>query len=149
MAGMCVVGTKRTRAEASFGFTVIELLMVVAIVGILSATALPNVTKHAHRSRRVEAFKALHTLSIAQNAYFAESGGYADTFDEIGFLIAGGIRLDSRTLQAPHYTYTLAALELNGNPRGNFRATAVGDIDPSDPVLDIVIIENQLTVQTP
>ncbi len=149
MAGMCVIGTERTRTGGASGFTVIELLMVMAIIGILSVTALPNMTKHAHRSRRTEAFTALHSVSIAQSAYFAEQGGYADTFDEIGFLIGGGVRLDSRTLQAPHYTYTLAALELNGNPRGNYRVTAVGDIDPSDPVLDILIIENQLTVLSP
>jgi prepilin-type N-terminal cleavage/methylation domain-containing protein len=148
MAGMCIVGTERDRSTAQAGFTVVELLMVIAIIGILSATALHNVTKHAHKARRAEAFKALHTLSIAQSAYFAENGGYADTFDEIGFLIPGGVRLDSRTLQAPHYTYTLAALELGGNPRGNYRATAVGDIDPTDPVLDIVIIENQIVVNS-
>ena len=44
------------------------------------------------------------------------------------------------------YTYVLQAWDVNGLPNANYRATATGDIDPSDAVLDIVIIENMLTV---
>jgi hypothetical protein len=38
------------------------------------------------------------------------------------------------------------ALPSGGDPRGNFRAVATGDIDPTDPMLDILLIENRLTV---
>ncbi len=134
------------RASSSSGFTIIELLVVVGIIGILATIAIPNFTRLSTKSRRVEAYEALHALSVAQSAYFAEQGSYAPNFDLLGFQLEGGVRLDAVTIQGPHYTYTLAPVALNGNPNGNYRATATGDIDTSDPFVDVVVIENQLTV---
>ena len=133
-------------ASRSSGFTLIELIVVVAILGILATIAIPNFTKLSTKSRRAEAFESLHALSVAQLAYFTEQGSYAPNFDLLGFQIEGGVRIDATTIQGQHYTYTLAPLALNGNPNGNYRATATGDIDASDPFLDVVVIENQLTV---
>ena len=48
--------------------------------------------------------------------------------------------------QADWYTYTVDTWDVNGQPDGNFRGTATGDIDPMDPVLDIIIIENRLRI---
>ena len=88
----------------------------------------------------------MHSIAIVQEGFFTEAGQYSPDFDRIGFELPAGTRLDASTIQGPYYTYTLTALPLGGIPNGNFRATATGDIDPSDPVLDIIIIETQLTV---
>jgi prepilin-type N-terminal cleavage/methylation domain-containing protein len=128
------------------GFTLIELVMVFAIIAVLAMMTLPNVMKLSRKSRRAEAYQALHSISIAQTAYFTLDGFYAPTFDQLGFQLNGGQRVDASTIQGPYYTYTITTAAVNGVQNQNYRVTATGDIDPSDPVLDIVIIENQLTV---
>ena len=102
------------------------------LLGVLTAMALPNVVKLGHKSRRVEAYNVLNGIYVAQAEYFVLTGMYADTFDVLGFDVTASTRLDERTIQAPHYTYTLVALVQDGVPNANFRATATGDIDPAD-----------------
>jgi type II secretory pathway pseudopilin PulG len=123
--------------------------MVVAIISLLAALTMPNLMRLSYKSRRAEAFGALRGISIAQATYFGEIGQYAPTFDELGFELSGGQRIDPTTIAGPHYTYTLTTMARNGINNGNYRATATGDIDPTDAVLDIIIIENQLTVVGP
>jgi prepilin-type N-terminal cleavage/methylation domain-containing protein len=137
------------RCERSAGFTLLELLVVLGILSILAAAGIPNFIKFVYKSRRAEAYQALRAVYVLQVQYQAETGVFADTFDELGFWLEGATRVDARTIQGPYYTYTLLALPLNGKPRRNYRALATGDIDPTDPVLDILMIENRLTVVNP
>ena len=48
--------------------------------------------------------------------------------------------------QGPYYTFTLSRWSLGGVANANYRATATGDLDRDDSTLDVVIIENALTV---
>ncbi|MBZ0119417.1 MAG: prepilin-type N-terminal cleavage/methylation domain-containing protein [Sandaracinaceae bacterium] len=61
---------KRTQA----GFTMIELMIVVAVIGILSAVAIPSFRSYIHRSRTAEAFTFLGEVRQRQEAYRAEFG---------------------------------------------------------------------------
>jgi type IV pilus assembly protein PilA len=74
------------------GFTLIELMIVVAIIGILAAIAIPNFNKFQSRSKQSEAKTNLKSLYTAQQAFFAEKDRYSDFANEIGFAPQRGNR---------------------------------------------------------
>ena len=81
------------------GFTLIELMIVVAIIGILAAIAIPNFLRFQARSRTSEAKTNLGAIFTAEISFFGDSGAFGD-FTQIGWSPTGQTR----------YGYTL-----NGN----------------------------------
>src|ERR671925_986620 len=82
------------------GFTLIELMIVVAIIGILAAIAIPNFLRYQAKSRQAEARTNLGGIFVAETSYFGEQSRYGN-FTEIGFTLAGA--------QANRYTYRSGA----------------------------------------
>jgi type IV pilus assembly protein PilE len=72
------------------GVTLIEIMVVVAIVGMLAAIAIPAYDNYVTRSRRSDAFTALETVRAAQEMYRAEKGFYASDFVDAGVTVLAG-----------------------------------------------------------
>jgi len=74
------------------GFTLIELMIVVAIIGILAAIAIPNFLKFQSKSKQSEAKGNLKGIYTAETAYFGEQNTYG-TFDSVNWVPVGSKRI--------------------------------------------------------
>jgi prepilin-type N-terminal cleavage/methylation domain-containing protein len=66
------------------GFTLIELIIVVAIIGILAMIAIPAYTGQQRRAARTEAYTNLENLRLLQEQVFADSGAYTASLGNTG-----------------------------------------------------------------
>jgi len=95
------------------GFTLIELMITVAVVGILAAIAYPSYIDYVRASRRAEAINQLSAIALAQEKWRANNTSYTGT------LGTGGLGWASATTQGGYYVLTIS------NPSGtSFTATA-------------------------
>lgn len=109
------------------GFTLIELMIVVAIVAILAAIAYPSYQSQVRKSRRSDAFEHIQNLSIAQERYNTQCNTYTAAFGGNPTICTGlGLGTASKLLYynvaitgAGVGTYTLTATPAAGSPQVN------------------------------
>jgi type IV pilus assembly protein PilE len=110
------------------GFTLIELMIAVAVVGILASIAYPSYTDHVRKARRADAQGALMGLSNAMERFFTQNSTYLGAAGTQAVPIAtgapwifstqspidGGTPYYNLTIQAADATtYTLRATPIN------------------------------------
>jgi type IV pilus assembly protein PilA len=120
------------------GFTLIELMIVVAIIAILAAIAIPNFLSFVSQTRRSEVKSNLEAIYKAELSYFGEKDVYSSSLVEIRWVPVG----------VAHYTYSVGTeyfgKDNNVNPKpasatpsandNSFTAYGWGNIDTDDTV---------------
>jgi type IV pilus assembly protein PilE len=101
------------------GVTLIEVMIVVVVVGILAAVAIPAYNDYVTRSRRSDAFTALETVRAAQEMYRAERGFYAGAITSLSGC--------SATMAGENYTISITRTD-----NTHYTATAQGQATQAD-----------------
>lgn len=83
---------KKGTLNSSAGFSLVELMVVVAIIGILAAMSVGQVQKQIAKARQAEAKTNLSTMYTAMKAYYSEFGAYTTHFDKIKVGFEGALR---------------------------------------------------------
>ena len=99
------------------GFTLIELMIVVAIIGILAAIAIPNFIRFQARSKQSEAKTNLKSMFTAERSFYQEKDKYSIYINEIGFSPERGNR----------YSYSLGGASVQSRTGTTLLSTAADD----------------------
>jgi type IV pilus assembly protein PilE len=81
---------KRVKARRSKGFTLIELMIAVAIISLLSMIALPSFMDNIRKSKRVDAQTALTRTSTNLERFFSANTTYTVDLAQLGLVVDSG-----------------------------------------------------------
>lgn len=117
---------KHTGVGGTAGFTLIEIMVAVTILGLLAAIAIPNYFRFMAKSRQTEAITQLGAMFVTEAAFFGEYSRYG-SINEIGFDIAG---------TTTRYTYRSPAPGGTGGSTGapgvDFLPAGTGAVTPDN-----------------
>jgi type IV pilus assembly protein PilE len=104
------------------GFTLIEILVAIAIVAIVAAVAIPSYSRYMNDTRRIDAISFLAEVAGEQTRFFTDNNRYAETMSELGYGTA-----DTHDSPEGHYnisianavatSFTLTAAPVAGSPQ--------------------------------
>ena len=109
----------------SSGFTLIELMIVIAVIAILAAIALPAFNEQVRKSRRSEAMADVGALQLAMERWRADHPTYAGSGAGYPVVPSNSHYLITPTANATTYTFTASPQNAQAGDRcGNLVAVA-------------------------
>jgi type IV pilus assembly protein PilE len=116
-----------TRCQNSHnGFTLVELLVVVVIIGILSAIVIPNYTDYVRRSTVQEAFATLSEQKIAMERFYQSNRNYGDSSQTVPCAHDGTANRITFTVANSKFAFSCALTGASGSENQAFVITATG-----------------------
>jgi type IV pilus assembly protein PilA len=100
---------QKLRGSNEKGFTLIELMIVIAIIGILAAIAIPNFVSYRQRSYNSAAQSDIKNAMTTQEAYFVDNGTYTTStalLTAAGYTASKDVTLTVSSASQTAYTMT-------------------------------------------
>ncbi len=109
--------SRRMNKKDEKGFTLIELMIVIAIIGILAAIAIPQFSAYRTKSYNSAAQSDVRNLATAQEAYYVDNSTYASNYTrltgtEYGYMQSKNVDV---TVTGNNTAYTIIGKNSNGN----------------------------------
>ena len=134
---------RQTVTMKSAGFTLLELMITVAIIGILAAITIPSYSKYVQKTKRSDAKVELMKIAQMQESYFVQNMSYAQNLTTLGFAA------DTINSENDNYSVRVSALPANCNTAGNppctsftVNATPISASQTSDTVCTAFQMDN-------
>lgn len=99
-----VLERKQMTRKRSAGFSLIEVMIVAAIIGILSMIAYPSYQDHMRKTKRTDGIAAINKIIQAQERHFTSNFTYETDLTKLGFSTASNIPSEDG-----HYKVSAAA----------------------------------------
>ncbi len=99
---------RRFKATGAGGFTLIELMIAVAVLAILASVAYPSYADYVRRGKRATAQAALMEIAGKQQAYLLDRRSYSNSLSDLGFAVPAEIAND--------YTFSFPGFDASATP---------------------------------
>lgn len=113
------------------GFSLTELLIAIAILGILTAIALPSYRGYVERTHRTVAKTALSEIASRQESYATDHKSYASSLAALGYNLSGSAYLNSQGAVSSSTSDALYTLSLTALPSGGLGTCSALSGSPS------------------